>query len=212
MVVMRVYENEEQRSMQYCLREAVDKLDLTKRAPGTVNKRPLFSVVSDNGGSDTSLSTTIEPYFLKNFNLLNPRAAGAGEDAFTLQDRLKELKSSRHKSRDASLSYADLLNIPMILILCDKGRTGDTFPHSLGCFDLRIRTAEDSLATFEQELGRLCRYQAFRPIDGGEDTLCSSAKAMELGHKVLFLPKVTSCTAQSGSIAIPPGIESSRTV
>ncbi|CAB1118332.1 unnamed protein product [Ectocarpus sp. CCAP 1310/34] len=136
MVVMRVYEKEEQRSMQHCLHQAMKKLEIHD---GSADMRPLFSVVSDNGWK---------------------RQAG--------HDR-------RGSRRTASLSYADLLNVPMILILCDKGRTGDTFPHSLDCFDLRIRTAEQSFSTFEQELGRLCRYQTFMPIDGGETTECSHA-------------------------------------
>ncbi|CAM9617174.1 unnamed protein product [Ectocarpus sp. 12 AP-2014] len=180
MVVMRVYEKEEQRSMQHCLRQAMEKLEIHDGSP---DMRPLFSVVSDNGDGNTSLSTCIEPYFLNNFNLLN---AGAGEGTYTLKDRLEELQAShdlRGGRRTACLSYADLLNVPMILILCDKGRTGDTFPHTLGCFDLRIRTAEQSFATFEQELGRLCRYQTFMPIDGDEITECSHVQAIALGKK-----------------------------
>lgn len=176
MVVMRVYVKEEQLSMQHCLRQAVVKLKMYDGSP----KRPVFSVVSDNGDDNTSLSTDIEKYFLNTFNISN---AEAGEGTYTLGDRLKHLRGDR-QSRDASLSYADLLNVPMILILCDKGRTGDTFPHSLGCFDLRIRTAKDSFSTFEQELGRLCRYQAFRPIHGGEISGFSRVKAIELSEKV----------------------------
>ena len=164
MVVMRVYAKEAQLSLQHCLRQAVEKLNIHD-----TNKNPLFSVVSDNGDSNTSL-TNIEPYFLNQFNL-NTRA---GDGTYTLRDRLNELQGSRE------LSYSDLLNVPMILILCDKGRTGDTFPHSLGCFDLRVRTTEQSFATFEQELGRLCRYQAFKPIEGGR---CSNAEAIKLGKK-----------------------------
>lgn len=180
MVVMRVYEKEEQRSMQHCLRQAMEKLEIHDGSP---DMRPLISVVSDNGDGNTSLSTCIEPYFLNNFNLFN---AGAGEGTYTLKDRLEELQAGhdlRGSRRTASLSYADLLNVPMILILCDKGRTGDTFPQSLGCFDLRIRTAKQSFATFEQELGRLCRYQTFMPIDGGETTECSHVQAIALGKK-----------------------------
>ncbi|CAN0092916.1 unnamed protein product, partial [Ectocarpus fasciculatus] len=194
MVVMRVYEKEEQNSMQHCLRQAMEKLEIHD---GTPEKRLLFSVVSDNGDSNTSLSKTIEPYFLNKFNLLN---AGAGEGTYTLKDRLAELQAGhdlRGGRRTASLSYADLLNVPMILILCDKGRTGDTFPHSLGCFDLRIRTAEQSFATFEQELGRLCRYQSFVPIDGGEVTECSRVQATALGEKAFCRKRVLKVSSPS---------------
>lgn len=159
-----MYAKEAQLSLQHCLRQAAEKLNIHD-----AKKNPLFSVVSDNGDSNTSL-TNIEPYFLNQFNL-NTRA---GEGIYTLRDRLNELQGSRE------LSYSDLLNVPMILILCDKGRTGDTFPHSLGCFDLRVRTPEQSFATFEQELGRLCRYQAFKPIECGR---CSKAEATKLGKK-----------------------------
>ena len=55
------------------------------------------------------------------------------------------------------LKYGDLHGIPCLLILCEKGRMGDTFPQTFGCLDLRIRTS-DNATTFVQELGRLCRY------------------------------------------------------
>lgn len=175
MVVMRVYNKETQQCMQHCLRQAVQTLSIHD---GSSEQHPVFSVVSDNGDPKVSLSTSIEPYFMEQFNLLNP---GAGEGTYTLQNRLKDLADG---GRRPSLCYADLLNVPMILILCDKGRTGDTFPHSLGCFDLRIRTAESSFATFEQELGRLCRYQTFKPIKGSDLSGCSHAEAIKLGKEV----------------------------
>ena len=40
---------------------------------------------------------------------------------------------------------------------------GDTFPHSLETLDLRLRTA-GKYSAFLQELGRMCRYPATRPI------------------------------------------------
>ena len=71
---------------------------------------------------------------------------------------LSELRSSiqlLHPQRD--LQYSDLHGIPCLLILCQKGRMGDTFPQTFSCLDLRIRTS-DNASTFVQELGRLCRY------------------------------------------------------
>lgn len=179
MVVMRVYAVEAQCSMQRCLRDAVKNLGLHDGSP---EENRLFSVMFDNGRDKNSLMD-IEPYFLQEFNLLD---SGAGESYF-LTDRLKELYG-HNQSPTASLSYADLLNVPMILILVDKGRTGDTFPHSLGYFDLRIRTVDDSYSTFEQELGRLCRYQTFRRIDAGEIAGCSKDSATKLGEEVSFVP------------------------
>ncbi|CAN0496345.1 unnamed protein product, partial [Scytosiphon promiscuus] len=162
MVVMRVFAVGAQLSMRRCLRQAVTTLGLHDGSP---ERHPLFSVMFDNGSDATNLYKDIEGYFREKFNLLDH---GAGGGSYTLVDRLKELDGPRQlqtrirKPQKASLSYADLRNVPMILILVDKGRTGDTFPPSLGYFDLRIRTANDSYATFEQELGRLCRYQSFR--------------------------------------------------
>lgn len=170
MVVMRVYENEEQLSMQHCLRHAVVDLGLTYGD----SKHPLFSVVCDNG--DTNLSQGIEGYFRDSFNLRPD-----GEEGYsTLSDRMRELRNSP-ASRNTSLSYEDLLNVPMILILCEKGRMGDTFPHSLGCFDLRLRVA-GCFSSVEQELGRLCRYPKFRRIDGsGASHKDASVRGREVG-------------------------------
>ena len=55
------------------------------------------------------------------------------------------------------LQYSDLHGVSCLLILCEKGRMGDTFPQTFGCLDLRIRTAVNA-SSFVQELGRLCRY------------------------------------------------------
>jgi hypothetical protein len=45
---------------------------------------------------------------------------------------------------------------------------GDTFPHSLETLDLRLRTA-GKYSSFLQELGRMCRYPATRPILGSDN-------------------------------------------
>lgn len=58
-----------------------------------------------------------------------------------------------------NLQYSDLHGVPCLLVLCEKGRMGDTFPQTFGCLDLRIRTS-DNYTTFIQEIGRLCRYPA----------------------------------------------------
>ena len=56
--------------------------------------------------------------------------------------------------------YEDLLHLPCIVLLDEKGRMGDTFPHSFACMDLRLRYQNDSgtLRSVTQELGRMCRY------------------------------------------------------
>ncbi|CAM9719306.1 unnamed protein product, partial [Pylaiella littoralis] len=187
MIVMRVYEKEEQLSMQHCLRQARQELMLC-RGP---TEDPLFSVVCDNG--DTNLSQDIEEYFLNRFNL---QPEGAGHS--TLSDRMKELRKLPG-SRNTSLSYEDLINVPMILILCEKGRMGDTFPHSLGCFDLRLRGA-GYFSSFEQELGRLCRYPEFCTIDGG--SCCSYDDAKTLGRQALNRKRLVKVSTSAGRVSV----------
>ena len=57
-------------------------------------------------------------------------------------------------------SYADLIALPCLLILVNKGQMGDTFPQSLIAMDNRsVNEKSDSyLVPFTQEKGRLCRY------------------------------------------------------
>jgi hypothetical protein len=57
-------------------------------------------------------------------------------------------------------TYSDLHDLPCILILCEKGRMGDTFPASLRYYDLRLRYGSTcgNRASAEQDLGRAFRY------------------------------------------------------
>ena len=70
--------------------------------------------------------------------------------------------------------YEDLEDLACVLILVDKGRMGDTFPHSFKCMDLRLSfdSSEESgnksalfLSSLIQELGRMCRYAMVSPED-----------------------------------------------
>jgi hypothetical protein len=56
--------------------------------------------------------------------------------------------------------YSDLDGLPCILILCEKGKMGDTFPPSLRYYDLRLRyiSSCNERAATEQDLGRAFRY------------------------------------------------------
>lgn len=72
--------------------------------------------------------------------------------SFTLQDqgiRFGNLKPSK-----TGLSYEDLLGVPCLLILCEKGRMGDTFPHTFDCLDMRLRYAISCLHV-EKQLPRI---------------------------------------------------------
>ena len=37
------------------------------------------------------------------------------------------------------LSYEDLHGVPCLLLLCERGRMGDTFPQTFDCLDMRLR-------------------------------------------------------------------------
>ena len=67
--------------------------------------------------------------------------------------------------------YEDLEDLACILILVDKGRMGDTFPHSFSCLDIRLSFDSSKefgkgspifLSSLIQELGRMCRYSALK--------------------------------------------------
>ena len=57
--------------------------------------------------------------------------------------------------------YTDLADLPCILILCERGKMGDTFPASFRYYDLRLRYTRrcGSRSALEQDLGRACRYR-----------------------------------------------------
>ena len=71
-----------------------------------------------------------------------------------------------------NMQYVDLYGVPCILLLCEKGRMGDTFPQTFSCLDLRIRTSENT-STLVQEMGRAARYPAAgqdpKEVPYGED-------------------------------------------
>lgn len=41
--------------------------------------------------------------------------------------------------KKSGLLYEDLFGLPCLLLLCEKGRMGDTFPHTFDCLDMRLR-------------------------------------------------------------------------
>jgi len=171
MAIMRVYEKDENLSMQKMLRTALDKLGL-----GGPGQRRAFSVICDVG--DTKLFSHVEAYFLDH-DLRRPVRLQAGDKPPALVDRkgkplkgkpltlrtIFEARKEKVPGGGAELRYEDLYNLPCLVILCEKGRQGDTFPHSLETLDFRLRTS-GSYSAFIQELGRMCRYPATRPLRG----------------------------------------------
>jgi hypothetical protein len=128
---------------------------------------PPFAVVHEDGGSKGSDSSNGSLYIAFNqekeirqyFELKAVSDLGKS----SIADRQMKLKNSK---RPRTLQYSDLEGLPIILILVEKGRMGDTFPQSLDCLDLRVR-ASDNTSTFIQEIGRMCRYPRTIPYQNG---------------------------------------------
>ena len=58
--------------------------------------------------------------------------------------------------------YTDLRDLPVILVVVEKGKMGITYPKSLRYYDLRLRyatTAGVTRGAIEQDFGRACRYK-----------------------------------------------------
>ncbi|XP_067025537.1 uncharacterized protein [Acropora muricata] len=77
-----------------------------------------------------------------------------------LKPRQKKCVNCGHVHKSIT-QYEDLENLACLIILVDKDRTGDTFPRSFDCLDLRLSYDRKPLylSTFLQELGRICRYE-----------------------------------------------------
>jgi hypothetical protein len=147
MILLRVYDNDENLSMQRILRHARDCCFPRIQNMGP-NNIVAFSVLGDISG--TSIFTSMEDYFKNTF-----RIRRNGE-----LTTLSKVQRSKTEHVATDLNYQELEGIPMLVLLCEKGRMGDTFPHNFQVFDLRVRTA-NAATSFIQEIGRLCRYPAF---------------------------------------------------
>eukprot|EP01047_Picozoa_sp_COSAG01_P029643 COSAG01_NODE_2039_length_8573_cov_13.642672_1_plen_2500_part_00 len=81
-------------------------------------------------------------------------------------DVLQLAQQRRHNRGQPPLShestYEDLQDIPCILVVCEKGKMGDSFPSSLKYYDLRLRYSNDpkSRAATIQDLGRAFGYRS----------------------------------------------------
>ena len=86
----------------------------------------------------------------------------------TMEDHNSEMldlmkRRNRSSGKDVVLStYEDLEGLPCILILCDKGKMGDSFPKSLRHYDMRCRypTSVTSRGATVQDLGRAFGYRS----------------------------------------------------
>ena len=127
-----------------------------------------FEIIRDYGGIqiEKQLMKSSSPFFVK----LQPVDCQYKFDCccseLTLQPGRKKCFNCKHVHKSIT-QYEDLENLACILILVDKGRMGDTFPHSFDCLDLRLNYDSSRefkegsplyLSTVIQELGRMCRY------------------------------------------------------
>lgn len=141
MVLLRVYDNDENLSMQRILRHALR----TCFPSVSGDYKPRFSIFGDI--ATTNIFQAIEDHF-KTY-LIDHDVYGR----CTLAD-VREKKSGTTKTE---ITYEDLAGIPCLVILCEKGRMGDTYPPNLRVLDMRVRTGQSG-STVIQELGRMCRY------------------------------------------------------
>ena len=127
-----------------------------------------FEIIRDYGGIqiEKQLMKSSSPFFKK----LQPVDCQYKFDCccneLTLQHGRKKCLNCKHVHKSIT-QYEDLENLACILLLVDKGRMGDTFPHSFDCLDLRLNYDNSRefkegsplyLSTVIQELGRMCRY------------------------------------------------------
>ena len=59
-------------------------------------------------------------------------------------------------------SYTELKDLPVILVVVEKGKMGITYPKSLRYYDLRLRyytATPPTRSAMEQDFGRACRYE-----------------------------------------------------
>ncbi|XP_068762680.1 uncharacterized protein [Montipora capricornis] len=131
-----------------------------------------FEVIRDYGGIqiEKQLMKSASPFFVK----LQPVNCEYKFDCcckeLQLQPGRKKCMNCKHVHKSIT-KYEDLENLACILILVDKGRMGDTFPHSFDCLDLRLNYDSSRefkegsplfLSSVVQELGRMCRYANVR--------------------------------------------------
>lgn len=140
------------------------------RAIASLKER--FEIIRDYGGIQIQkqLMKSSSPFFVK----LQPVKCQYKFDCcckdLQLQSKRKMCLKCGHVHKSIT-QYEDLENLACILILVDKGRMGDTFPHSFDCLDLRLNYDSSKefkegsplyLSSLIQELGRMCRYAKHR--------------------------------------------------
>ena len=90
--------------------------------------------------------------------MLKKQLTGRGESEERSENEIRDLTDEvarLQKDRAFPETYGDVKDLPVILIVCLKGKMGDTFPKSLRYYDLRMKYANscEVRAPVEQDLG-----------------------------------------------------------
>eukprot|EP01043_Picozoa_sp_COSAG02_P048824 COSAG02_NODE_4840_length_4918_cov_35.030712_1_plen_1132_part_10 len=113
-----------------------------------------FATILDTDQRNTSLKDLIKS------DVLKKRLASW---AIRIEDPHAHLTQPQTIQELCVDAYEELEGLPCILILCQKGKMGDTFPRSMKYYDLRLKyygsgTKAIIRAPAEQDLGRACRW------------------------------------------------------
>jgi hypothetical protein len=162
MKMVRVSSNDGATEMSARLRRLSQKLHWAR----------CFDIVEDT--ADSGSSAGLRPQFLLNMQSRKCSADGCKCEKFDWKDvepnSDKEVNASTILCASCNHLHSkcdtyDHWRCPILLILNQKGKIGETFPcdeYDLGlgldCVDMRIKAAPSFLAPAIQELGRLCRY------------------------------------------------------
>lgn len=118
----------------------------------------------------TCLAVLLQKWMRQVLRLLRPDAfdvvADVGSEDEQLWDKLSNESRRRWatwvghpKAANEPFSYPDLKYLPMLLLVVEKGRFGDTFPSNFVHFDLRARYNGDAYyASIIQDVGRAFGY------------------------------------------------------
>ena len=105
-------------------------------------------------------------------------------------------------------SYKDLANLPVLLIVCEKGKMGITYPKSLSYYDLRLRYLSLNGVTrgaIEQDFGRACRYDSSDSSDDLPTILVSKiANEKLLPRKTVKRQSTASSQTSNGIYKLDP--------
>jgi hypothetical protein len=151
-----------------------DRLETTRRSLGLDDRFAVVLDISEETGGHSRMSDSIGKVLLQRMSTWNDHK----EPKFRLID---------------PKSYEDLLDLPMVLILCEKGKMGDSFPRSFRHYDLRLRYSKscEFRAAVEQDLGRAFRYGPATPDYPYPTILVGKVCAAELTRQKVNLLRLT---------------------